>query len=290
MRGIRLIETFVQDLRYGMRTLRRNPGFTFIAALTLSLGIGANTAIFSVVNGVLLKPLPYHEPERLIRVFESDSTYQKFPISPLDFRDFRDQNTTFESLAGYFRQDLQLAQDDRAERLLGMRVTSGFFQTLGFRPLLGREFNRDEEISDQSAVVILSHGLWQRRFGGDSNIVGKRIRLLGQYFTVVGVMPAGLQHVGGGWRPLPHGESVDIWWPMRLGPNRPRDAHLVNAIGRLKSGVTRKQAEAEYNLIAMRLAQQYPGAYRNWQIHTQLLREEIVEGSQQTLLVLLGAG
>jgi putative ABC transport system permease protein len=254
------------------------------------LGIGANTAIFSVVNGVLLKPLPYPEPERLVRIFQSTPVLPNAPMSPADFRDYREQNTTFESLAGYFRQDLELAQEERAERLMGMRASSGYFRTLGLQPMLGREFTHEEEIPDESAVVILSHGLWRRRFDGDPTIVGKTIRLSGKSFTVVGVAPAGLQHVGGGYRPLPHGESVDIWWPMRLGPNRPRSASIVNVVGRLKPGVTRKQAEAEFDLIAARLAMQYPGLYRNEaKTLIQPLREEIVEGSQKTLLLLLAA-
>jgi len=285
----RLEDEMFQDLRFGLRMLWKNPGFTAIAVFTLALGIGANTAIFSVVNGVLLKPLPYPEPERLARVFQSVTNFPKAPMSPADFRDYREQNTTFESLAGYFRQDLELAQEERAERLMGMRASSGYFRTLGFQPRLGREFTREEEIPDESAVVILSHSLWQRRFDGDPKIVGKTIRLSGKSFTVVGVAPAGLQHVGGGYRPLPHGESVDIWWPMRLGPNRPRGALIVNVIGRLKLGVTRQQAEAEFDLIAARLAEQYPGPYRKAKTLTQPLREEIVEGSQRTLLLLLAA-
>jgi putative ABC transport system permease protein len=292
MRGIRFIDTFFQDLRYGVRMLIRNPSFTLIAALTLALGIGANTAMFSVVNGVLLKPLPYPEPERLMRVFQSIMIMSspKAPMSPADFRDFREQNTTCETIAGYFRQDLELAQGERAERLLGMRASSGYFRTLGFQPMLGREFTREEEIPDESAVVILSHGLWLRSFDGDPEIVGKTIRLSGKPFTVVGVAPAGLQHVGGGYRPLPHGESVDIWWPMRLGPNRPRGGQIVNVIGRLKPGVTRRQAEAEFDLIAARLAEQYPGPYRiEAKTLIQPLRDEIVEGSQRTLLLLLAA-
>src|SRR5262249_41027883 len=160
---------------------------------------------------------------------------------------------------------------------------------LGLQPALGREFTREEEIPDDSAVVILSHGLWQRDFGGDPKIVGKTIRLSGKSFTVIGVAPAGLQHVGGGYRPLPHGESVDIWWPMRLGPNRPRHSYIVNVIGRLKPGFTLQQAKAEFDLIVARLAEQYPGPYRSAQTYAQPLREEIVEGPRKTLLLLLAA-
>src|SRR5215470_15066407 len=283
------MDTLLQDVRFALRMLLKQPGFTAMAALTLALGIGANTAIFSVVNGVLLKPLPYPEPERLVRIFQNNTVLSNGPMSPADFRDFRDQNTTFEYIAGYFRQDLELAQEDRAERLMGMRASSGYFRTLGFQPILGREFTREEEIPHDSAAVILSYGLWRRSFNSDPKIVGKTIRLSGKSFTVVGVAAAGLQHVGGGYRPLPHGESVDIWWPMRLGPNRQRGAQIVNVIGRLKPGVTRRQAEAEFDLIAARLAEQYPRLYRKAKTLAQPLREEIVEGSRRMLLLLLAA-
>ncbi len=281
------LETWLQDLRYGLRLMRRNPGFTLIAVLTLALGIGANTAIFSVVNGVLLKPLPYEEPARLVRIFEDSRDYPKSPMSPANFLDYRKQNAMLESFAGYTRYDLQLAQEDGAERLKGMRISSGFFRTLGVRPLLGREFTGDEELQAVSLVVILSHNLWQRRFQGDPNIIGKTIKLSGRSGTIVGVMPAGLQHVGGGYRPLPHGESVDIWWPLSLGPSSRRDTHFVNTIGRLKAGVTREQAEAEFNALAARLAEAYPETNRDWRIVAQELHEEIVEGSQRALLLLL---
>src|SRR5262249_21788477 len=288
----RLEDEMFQDLRYGLRMLRKAPNVTLIAALTLALGIGANTAIFSVVNGVLLNPLPYPEPERLVRVFQNIMIMSspKAPMSPADFRDFREQNTTFETIAGYFRQDLELAQEDRAERLMGMRASSGYFRTLGFQPILGREFTREEEIPDESAVVILSYGLWRRRFNGDPAIIGKTIRLSGKSFMVVGVAPAGLQHVGGGYRPLPHGESVDIWWPMRLGPNRPRGVPIVKVIGRLKPGGTRRQAGVEFELSAPPTGQQYPGPSQVCsQTLIPALPGEVVEGSRRTLFLLLAA-
>ncbi|HZS04058.1 MAG TPA: ABC transporter permease [Blastocatellia bacterium] len=284
----RLEDEMFQDLRYGFRLLIKNPGFTLIAVITLSLGIGANTAIFSVVNGVLLKPLPYPEPERLVRVFETSRNFPKFPMSPGNFRDYRDQNTVFESFAVYTRNDLELSLGDKPERLAALIVSSGFFRALGFEPLLGREFNRDEELPG-TRVVVLSHSLWQRRFGGDPDIVGKKITLSGNPFTVVGVMPAGVQHVGGDYRTLPHGESVDVWWPMGLEAKSPRFAHFLNTIGRLKPGVTREQADAEFNAIAGRLAEQYPDTNEAWRIRTVALHEEIVGRTRATLLVLLGA-
>jgi predicted permease len=286
--GLPMLETLFQDLRFGLRMLRKNPGFSLIAMLTLALGIGANTAIFSVVNGVLLKPLPYPEPERLVRVFTSTRDFPKSPMSPLNFMDYREHNTVFESFACYVRNDLQLSQEEGAERLFGMRISAGFFRTLGIPPVQGREFTLEEELPYQKTVAVLSHGLWQRRFGGDPNIIGKTVRLSGMTFKIVGVAPAGLQHVGGGYRPLPHGESVDIWWPVWLARNRGWGGHIMNAIGRLKPGVTPAQAEAEFNAIAGQLVkQELPGS--DWRIETQPLHEEITERSRKTLLLLLAA-
>ncbi|HKE03235.1 MAG TPA: ABC transporter permease, partial [Blastocatellia bacterium] len=155
-----------QDLRYGARMLLKKPGFTLIAALTLALGIGANTAIFSVVNGVLLKPLPYREPEQLIRLFESSQTQPKFPVARGNFQNYREQNATLAGMALYTRRDVELSQDDKPERLAALGVTAGFFNLLGVRPLLGREFGREDELPNNNPGVILGHTLWQRRFNG----------------------------------------------------------------------------------------------------------------------------
>jgi putative ABC transport system permease protein len=278
-----------QDLRYGVRMLLKHPGFTLIAVLTLALGIGANTAIFSFVNGVLLKPLPYRAPDELIRVFETSQTQPKFPMSGGNFQDYRDQNSTLAGLALYTRQDVDLSQDDKPERLAALRASAGFFDVLGVQPLLGREFRREDELPDNNRVVILSHRLWQRRFNSDPGIVGRVVTLSGRPFTVVGVMPPGVQHVGGDYRSMPHGESVDAWWPVALPPQANRGSHFLNAVGRLKPGVPLAQASADFNVIAERLAQQFPNTNRNWRITIQPLHEEIVGRAQTTLLVLFGA-
>ncbi|HYE72575.1 MAG TPA: ABC transporter permease, partial [Blastocatellia bacterium] len=208
------MQTLWQDLRFGLRMLFKKPGFTLIAIITLALGIGANTTIFSVVNGVLLKPLPYVAPEQLVRVYERSQSQPKFPLAGGNFQDYRDQNTTLNGFALYTRGDLELSQDNRPERLAALRISAGFFDVLGVRPLLGREFSREDELPDKTSVVILSHALWQRRFNSDPNIIGKTLMLSAQPFTIVGVMPAGVQHVGGDYRSMPHGESVDAWWPV----------------------------------------------------------------------------
>src|SRR6267154_114634 len=179
----------MNDLRFAFRQLLKNPGFTAVAVLTLALGIGANTAIFSVVYGVLLKPLPYREPEQLIRVFESSTGQPKFPMSAGDFQDSREQNSTLAGLALYTRLDLELSMDDKPELLSALRVTSGFFDVLGVKPMLGREFRREDEAPDNHHSIILSHRLWQRRFQSDPGVLGKPATLSGEAFTVVGVMP-----------------------------------------------------------------------------------------------------
>ncbi len=283
------MQTLWQDLRYGARTLFKKPGFAFVAISTLALGIGANTAIFSVVNGVLLKPLPYRAPEELIRVFETSQAQPKFPMSGGNFQDYRDQNSTLSRLALYTRQDLELSRDDRPERLAALRVSAGFFDLLGIQPALGREFRREDELPDNNQVVILSHGLRQRRFNGDPEIAGKAVTLSGRPFTVVGVMPAGVQHVGGDYRSMAHGETVDVWWPVGLRPQANRGAHFLNAVGRLKPGVSPAQAAADFNVIADRLAQQFPNSNQGWRIAIKPLHEEIVGRTQSTLLVLFGA-
>ena len=186
------MRTAIQDLRYAARLLRQAPGFTLVAVPTLAVGIGANTAIFSVIHGILLKPLPYAEPDRLVRVFEeAPPDVPEFPVSPGNFVDYRVETRAFEALAAYQRSDLQLG-GERPEQLRGMRVTSGFFRLLGYRPIVGREFLPDEESGEGSRVAILSHSLWARRFASDPAILGKALSLSGQSFTIVGVLPAGV--------------------------------------------------------------------------------------------------
>ncbi len=288
-RRTNMIADLWQDLRFGARMLLKQPGFTLIAVLTLALGIGANTAIFSVVHGVLLRPLSYPQPEQLIRVFERSQRQPKFPLAPGNFQDYREQNSTLSGLALYMRVDLELSQDDKPERLVALRITAGFFELLGVQPLLGREFGREDELPDNNQVALLSHSLWQRRFNSDAQIVGQAVTLSGRPFTVVGVLPPGVQHVGGDYRSAPHGESVDVWWPIGLQPQARRGSNVCNGVGRLKPGVTRAQAEADLNVIASRLAQQFPNTNRGWSVVTQPLHEEIVGRARTVLLVLFGA-
>src|SRR5215475_4676066 len=283
------MQTIWQDLRYGARILLKKPGFTLVAVLTLALGIGANTAIFSVVNGVLLKPLPYREPEQLIRLFESSQTQPKFPVARGDFQNYREESATLAGLALYTRNDVELSQDGKPERLAALGVTAGFFDLLGVRPMLGREFRREDELPNNNSVVILSHALWQRRFNSDPGVVGRSVTLSGRPFTVVGVMAPGVHHVGGDYRSMPHGETVDMWRPLEIPQQAERSAHFCNALGRLKPGVSLEQATADLNVIAGRLAQQFPNTNRGWRISVQPLQEEIAGRARTTLLALFGA-
>jgi predicted permease len=281
-----------QDIRYAARLLLRSPGFTLVAALTLALGVGANTAIFSVVHGVLLKPLPYKDPDALLRVFEElPPDTPEFPVSPATFLESRAQTRTFVALAAFERADLQLG-GERPEPLRGMRVTAGFFALLGYQPLAGREFTREDEAANRSGVVILSHALWTRRFGADPAIVGKTIPLSGRTFEVAGVLPPGVQHVGGSYRSYPHGESVDVWWPRSL-PAVPQQAdrvqHYLSVIGRTRDGVSIAQAQDDLRQISARLGQQHPDSHAGWSMHVRPLREEIIGTSETTLMAFLAA-
>jgi predicted permease len=282
----------IQDFRYAIRLLRRSPGFTAVAVTTLALGIGANTAIFSVVHAVLVKPLPYAEPDALLRVFEeAPPVTPEFPLSPATFLEYRGQNRTLEAIAAYERSDLQLG-GERPEQLRGMRVTAGFFQLLGYRPQLGREFTRAEEEAGRGSVAVLSHSIWVRRFASDPAIVGKTVTLSGRAFEIVGVLPAGVQHVGGTYRSHPHGDTVDVWWPRGLPTTpqrRDRGQHYLNVIGRLRQGVTAAQAQDDLRRISATLAEQYPETNANWSSHVRSLRTDIIGASGTTLLTLFAA-
>jgi putative ABC transport system permease protein len=280
---------FQQDIRYGFRTLKNSPGFTVVAVLTLALGIGANSAIFSVINGVLLKPLPYHEPDRLVRVFTTFPAFPEFPMNPHDFLDYREQNRVFDDFALYVRDDLQFAKAERPERLTGIRVSTGFFGLLGWKPMLGRTFTMNEELPGNEREVILSFGTWKSRFSGSFGVIGTTVNLSGRPFTIVGVMPPGLEHVGGTYHSLPHGDTVDVWWPLTLDRAHPerRGDHFLNGIARLKPGVSVEQAGTDMAIIARRLGE----LYGNRDAGSKLvpLRQEIVGKTQPLLLVLLGA-
>lgn len=286
------MHTLVQDVRYATRLLRRSPGFAVTAMLTLALAIGANAAIFSAVQGVLIAPLPYSNPDRLVRLFEEAPTTPHFPMAPADFRDYRAELQTFDGLAAYMRADLQLGDVSHPEQLRGMQVTAGFFKLLGYQPALGREFEINDEIEGNNDVVILSRSLWMRRFNGDPAIIGRVVRFSGRTFRVIGVLPEGFQHVGGTYRTYGHGEPVDVWSVLTVPREehpRFRFSHYFNVVGRMRRDVSWAEMEDDLRRTGESVAKRYPTPNSPWTPRAVPLKEEIVGTAESTLLVLAGA-
>ncbi|PYS82145.1 MAG: ABC transporter permease [Acidobacteria bacterium] len=278
------METLWQDIRFGFRMLLKKPGFTAVAILALALGVGANTAIFSVVNGVLLRPLPFKEPDRLVRLGEWSRQVPGMSISYPNFLDWREQNHVFEGLAATQFDNYNLTGSDEPERLQGRNVSWNFFDVLGVRPALGRTFRAEEDHAGAPRVCVISHALWQRRFGSDQKITGKTVTLNGASYTVVGVLPAGYRY----------GTPTDVFVPLGLKEAdevvRMRDNHPgIYAVARLKDGVTFEQAEAEMKSIAERLAVAYPKENAGNSVTLTPLREYFVGDIRMSLFVLLGA-
>jgi putative ABC transport system permease protein len=273
----------LQDLRFGLRMLWKNPGFTIVAVLALALGIGANSAIFSVVNAVLLQPLPYKNPDALVMVWD-DQTHLGFPKdtpSPANFLDWREQNTVFEGMAALAERSFNLTGVGEPERLDGRRVSANFFSLLGVEPQLGRGFTPEED-KPGIRVVILGHAMWQRRFGGDPGVIGRAINLNGEVYTVVGVMPPNFQ--------FPTGKD-QLWVPIAFPADEAayRGAHYLEVMARLKPGVTLQQAHAEMETIAARLEKQYPETNMRVGSVVTPLHEQVVGDIKPALLILLGA-
>jgi len=277
------METLWQDLRYGFRMLARNPGFTAVAVLTLALGIGANTAIFSVVNAVLFQPLDYEEPDRLYLLWTTNPGWARPESASLpDFLDWREQNQVFEDLAAISRRSLNLTGDGEPERLIGSYVSSSFFSLLRVQPSAGRGFLPGEDAPGAEHVAVLGYGLWQRRFGADPSLVGKTISLNGNDHTVVGIAPEDFQLFQG----------TDLWLPLALDASQPqfgRRSDFLRVLGRLKPDVREDRAQAEMTTIAKRLEQEYPQTNTNIGVVLVPLHEHFVGNVRPALLVLLGA-
>jgi putative ABC transport system permease protein len=271
------MSSFFHDVRYGLRLLRSNLGFTLVAVLLLALGIGANTAVFSVVNAVLLKSLPYPEPDRLLIIRETNiPKFPEFSIAPGNFLDWQKQNSTLSKMAAYRGQQFILTGGAEPERIRSSRVTADLLAILGATPLLGRAFSADEDQENKNFVVLLSHGFWQRRFGADPTIVGTTLTLSGQPYTVIGVMPAQFGFPD---------TTTEVWAPMGFTA---RDAqnhggHFISAIASLKPGVTLEQARADLTNIARRLEQQYPDSNAGWGVKVLPLQEYIVSDIKPSL-------
>ncbi|MGC1544611.1 MAG: ABC transporter permease [Candidatus Acidiferrales bacterium] len=281
------METLIQDLKYAVRMLMKSPSFTAIAVLTLALGIGANTALFSVVNGVLLRPLPYRQPDRLVVLSEKTASFDSSSISYPNFLDWQRSNTVFSSLAAYRSDDFSILGNGEAERVRVGMISAGFFETLGVNPLLGRLFNADEDRLGAAPVALVTAGLWERKFGSAPDIIGKRVTMNGTGYTVVGVVPASFQlestNLGIKDVFVPIGQFKDPLF-------HDRDVHDgMRALGRLKPGVTLAAAQANMDQIADNLAQTYPDADKGAGIGIVPLKKDIVGDVEPFLLVLLGA-
>lgn len=284
------IETLLQDLRFGLRMLRRNPGFAAVCVLTLALGIGANAAIFSVVYGVLLQPLPYPEDDRLIILTQAypQKDLHSWGLSQANIALYRDHNRVFESIAGYTSIGFNLTGSDNPERLQGAAVTADFFDVLGVQPFLGRAFRADEDAPGKNVVCILSYGLWQRRFGGDPQILGVPLVLNNIPTEVVGIMPQGFEYPN---------RNVELWAPLGLDPKR-TFGYMHTGIARLKPGVPISQAQADTTNIFWNAAQENPaiaGAATppppdaDMKTVVRPLRDVVIRDTKTPLLILLGA-
>ncbi|MBA3961835.1 MAG: ABC transporter permease [Chthoniobacterales bacterium] len=274
----------MNDLRYAFRQLIKSPGFTAVAILTLALGIGACTAIFSVVNGVLLQPLDYPQPDRIVVVRETNlPQFPDFSISPPNFLDWQKQAKSFSALAAYGNKQLNLTGEGEPQRLAGLKATASYFDVFGVRPLLGRAFLPEEDAPGKSHVVVLSHPLWERVFAGAKDALGRSLQLNGESYTVIGVMPPNFARA----------EKTDVWVPMAFSAeersNNYRDAHYLDVAGRLKPDVTAAQANAELQLLAARLARQYPDRQKGWSVFVRPLLDYSVRDVRPVLYTLLGA-
>jgi len=277
------LDTFWQDLRYGLRMLAKSPGFTAVAVVTLALGIGANTAIFSVINAVLLTPLPFPHPDRLVQIWERNPHIglDQGVVSPYNFLDWQSQSHDFEAMAAYQHEHFSLTGGPLPVGLSGRRVSADFFRVLDVRPMLGRNFLANEGRPEAGHVAIISYSTWQNHLGGDPGIVGKTITLDGESYTVIGVMRADFQSSDLG---------SDVWTTPGFELKRQsRSSQSVFAVGRLKPGVTLAAARSEMDTIASRLAQQYPDSNSNSGVLLVPLQEEIVGNTRLALLVLWGA-
>ena len=286
------MQTLIQDLRYSLRILRKNPSFTLIVVATLALGIGANTAIFSVINAVLLRALPFAEPERIVAV-GSTQTADRSRFNTLsypDFVDFQAQNTAFERLAMFSNRSFLMAGENGAVRLRGLVAGSDLFAVLGVQPLLGRSFTPNEDKPGGGRVVVLSHSAWQNRFKGDPNVVGQGVTLNGQSYSVIGVMPPGFQF------PI-QAELIEMWANFSVdtesvvgaATSSQRGNHYLEAVGKLKPGVTAAQAEAQLVSIAAQLEKQYPNDNHGFSAKVGLLRDRLTADTSQSLWILFGA-
>ncbi|HYL98565.1 MAG TPA: ABC transporter permease [Blastocatellia bacterium] len=277
------LENLLQDLRYGARVLLKNPGFTVVAVITLALGIGANAAIFSVVNGVLLNTVPFKDSGQLVSITEMEPELADAPVSAPDFCDWKTQNSAFATMSAVITTGFNLTGSGPPERLIAAGVSTDFFPMLGVQPVMGRDFSPEEDDPNHQQTALISYALWQSHFGGDRATVGKSMTLGGRSFTIIGVMPAGLK--------LDYPQP-QVWIPVSCQTRTMignRGTHFMGVWGRLKPNVTIKQAQAEMDTIAKRLEQQYPASNSGLGVHVMSLAQAETTDVRPRLLLLLGA-
>src|SRR3982750_4770778 len=278
-----MLEKLWLDLRYGLRTLRKQPAFAAVAIITLGLGIGVNTAIFSVVNAVLLAPLPYANVDQLALIWRTQLSTKtdQGPESVPNLNDLKEMNHSFEQVAATRIQQFVLTDGDQPERVQGLRVAATLFSLLQLTPMLGRAFLEKEDQPGSSPVVIISHNLWQQRYGADANVIGRQMRLDGSQFTIVGVLPAGIYY------PTP---ETNVYVPLVLQPKEIlRGAAFLRIIGRLKPDISLTKARADMDRVGARLAEQYPTENKGSGYNLVPLRDQVVGPVRPALLVLLAA-
>lgn len=273
----------LQDLRFALRQLRKNPGFTAVAILTMALGIGANTTVFSNVNAMLVHPFPFHRLDRLVTIWETVPKQHADRVSaaPGNFRDWSEQSKAFESLAAMQGWDANLTGNNVAEHVEGYRVSGNFFATLGMPMFLGRDISAMDFAQGTAPVVVINYGFWQQHLGADRSIVGRKLDLNGEQFTVVGIAPQDMDFPPG----------AQIWTPLDLSgaQKADRQAHSLTVFGRLKDGVSIAQAQADLQTIAARLAGQYPNTNGGHEVRVVGLVDDLASGSTQFLALLMGA-
>lgn len=281
------METALRDLRYGLRMLGQSPGFAVIAIATLALGIGATTALFSVVNGVLLNPLPFAQPDRLVAIYSRSANFPRSSISYPNFLDWRRDNRSFAALAAFREDDFNLTGMGQAERVKVEMISSTFFPLLGVKPVIGRQFDADEDQVGAGPVALISEGFWQRKFGGSSGVLGKTLNLNGRLYAIVGVIPASFHYHGGNFH------QSDVFVPIGQWNDQTfRDRRVgmgMDAVGRLRPGVTLARAKADMDATAQHLAEEYPDADKGQGIALFPLQQDFVGDSRPFLLVLLAA-
>ena len=281
------MDSLLKDLRHGIRSLLKHRGFTAVAVVTLALGIGANTAIFSVVNAVLLRPLPYPNPDRLVALSATSTDDPDISISYPDYLDWRAQQSVFEDMAARLPTGGIITGANEPERVIGRLVTPSFFSTLGVQPMLGRGFTEAENTPGAAPVMVISYGLWQRQFGGSSDAIGKHLTYNGEAWTVIGVLPAGFDFYGR------VNVNNDVFAPLGLLSNqefmRDRSSHALLVTARLKRDVSLERARAELSTIAARLASQYPSTNTGIGVNARLFLDDYVGDFRQTLRVIFAA-